>query len=67
MDSRELFLLHGGWDKVDEDVQSCAGHDVDEEGCDFVQTVEDQAVAPHGDCYCVVAEGEAEGADEEAL
>lgn len=48
-------------------MEGYTGHDVDEKTGDFVKTVEDHAVPPHGYGDCVVTEGQTVGADEQAL
>ena len=42
-------------------MQGDAWHDVYEETGNFIETVENQAIAPHDDCNRIVAKGEREG------
>ena len=43
------------------------GHDVDKQASDFVETVKDHGVSPHGYCDGVVSEGETIGTDKESF
>lgn len=67
VDGGEADALERLGEQVHDAVEGDRGHDVDEERGDFVQGVEDEAVAPHGDRDGVVAVREAVGADEQPL
>ena len=48
-------------------VKGDAGHDVDEQACDFIETVEYHGISPHGYCDGIVSEGETVGTDKESF
>ena len=51
---------------MDQAMQSHAGHDVNEDGGDFLQIVENQQASPHGYTDGIVSKGQTVGADEKS-